>query len=705
MKRWTTILSAAILAFAVVTMLLVGSERAAAQGANRPGAPASVETELRNRNQIYIIWTAPTDDGGSEITGYKVSVEPVGETPTKVTVGATVRNYLADGLEYGTRYGIRVAAINANGQGPWNGGHFVWTGSQQKQVPIYGELRVSFSSINVGSGIIAEGYNVTPPDLQVDITATSPLQGSRCPSSGADEPTWRSTPEPPADITRRFWGCSAGTSTVRLISDQTVLASTTVTVKGSTQLQPQPTATPKPTVSGLTTTATMTTVTLSWREQSGTQYEVSKLNDMGDYVVVASIFGSSYMDPGPLECRTEYTYRVRAGKNNQWGSYVTKWVSTTACACESINLVSPDDSRNVLSPIPSNPILADRPYEVTTLKNGDYPEYPCISPFNEDPNYGVLYRFRTEKPIHLHIQLTGADADPTVALVNNANNTILKSNDDSLELGTQQSQIAQVYGAGDYSIEVALKNLLGTNPRYWMFVVAQEVMPDLGHQRDHLVQYSIGDMPTTTTEAELFPRAIRAAAESWNTKATAQTPKVRFCEESKCPADTNDDEMTAAVSVAASTFCVDSFTGKDEIACAETRYSDGILNRTAIYLENPTYRFLRSPEGVMMNMSVKWGDRSGVDRTFEPTGTFDPFGNTEYYYSVYLRGVVIHEFGHIAGLNDLRPRSAWPGFAMSSTQSLESVPPKDIRYLDQIYRNRHGSVPHDGEGNPLNRGR
>ena len=84
------------------------------------------------------------------------------------------------------------------------------------------------------------------------------------------------------------------------------------------------------------------------------------------YVVVASIFGSSYMDPGPLECRTEYTYRVRARKNNQWGSYVTKRVSTTACACESINLVSPDDSRNVLSPIPSNTILADRPYEVTT---------------------------------------------------------------------------------------------------------------------------------------------------------------------------------------------------------------------------------------------------------------------------------------------------------------------------------------------------
>ena len=302
--RWNSILNAATLAL-VMTILLFGSDRAAAQDENRPGAPASVSTELQNRNEINIAWTAPTDNGGSDITGYEVSVGPVGEVPTTVSVGADDRAYIATDLAYATRYGIRVAANNENGRGAWSGFHFVTTEEAQRQVPIYGELRVSFSAINVGSGIIAEGYNITPPDLQVDITATSPLQSSLC-SSNSTEPNWANSPEPPADITRRFWGCSAGTSTVRLISDQTVLASTTVTVVDPSPPTPPPTPTPtpKPTVTGLTATATMTTITLSWREQSGTRYEVSKLNYDGDYVVVASIVGSNYTDPGPLTCRT-----------------------------------------------------------------------------------------------------------------------------------------------------------------------------------------------------------------------------------------------------------------------------------------------------------------------------------------------------------------------------------------------------------------
>ena len=299
--------------------------------------------------------------------------------------------------------------------------------------------------------------------------------------------------------------------------------------------------------------------------------------------------------------------------------------------------------------------------------------------------------------------------------MNNANNTILKSNDDSLELGTQQSQIAQVYGAGDYSIEVALKNLLGTNPRYWLFVIAQEVMPDLGHQRDHVVQYSLGEMPASTKEAALFPKVIKKAAERWNTKATAQTPRVQFCEKpdddpdalldpEDCRADENDDGLDAPVAVASSSKCVDSRTGLHAIACAAYDYGDGILNHAAIFIEHPTSVMEQTPEGLVANMEVKWHDTSEDDREVQPTGTFDPLGNPEYQYAVYLRGVVIHEFGHIAGLDDLSP-SGFPGFAMSSTPELESVPKRDIRYLDQVYRNTYGSVPHDGQGNPLNRGR
>ena len=107
---WTSILSAATLAL-VMTILLFGSDRAAAQDENRPGAPASVSTELQNRNEINITWTAPTDNGGSDITGYEVSVGPVGDIPTIVSVGADDRAYIATDLAYATRYEIRARPV------------------------------------------------------------------------------------------------------------------------------------------------------------------------------------------------------------------------------------------------------------------------------------------------------------------------------------------------------------------------------------------------------------------------------------------------------------------------------------------------------------------------------------------------------------------------------------------------------------------
>ena len=92
-----------------------------------------------------------------------------------------------------------------------------------------GELRVSHSSIEVGRGIIAEGYNLNPPGVAADITATSPLQRTRCPrSTGEDDDAGRQ--DPPAEVTRRFWGCGEGTSTVTLKSGSRTLATKTVTV-------------------------------------------------------------------------------------------------------------------------------------------------------------------------------------------------------------------------------------------------------------------------------------------------------------------------------------------------------------------------------------------------------------------------------------------------------------------------------------------
>ena len=62
----------------------------------------------------------------------------------------------------------------------------------------------------------------------------------------------------------------------------------------------------------------------------------------------------------------------------------------------------------------------------------------------------------------------------------------------------------------------------------------------------------------------------------------------------------------------------------------------------------------------------------------------------------YLPATMMHEFGHAAGLEDLYN---WPGtypqFLMDKYRPHGSVPPQDIVYLKQVYRNEHGSEPHE----------
>ena len=83
---------------------------------------------------------------------------------------------------------------------------------------------------------------------------------------------------------------------------------------------------------------------------------------------------------------------------------------------------------------------------------------------------------------------------------------------------------------------------------------------------------------------------------------------------------------------------------------------------------------------------------------------------------IYLPMTMIHEFGHTAGLDDLykyqiespTPTPVYPGYLMdndwprypdylmtiSSGTPRPVIPQKDIEYLEQVYRNEHGSEPH-----------
>ncbi|MGH9157481.1 MAG: S8 family serine peptidase [Acidimicrobiales bacterium] len=85
-----------------------------APGSGVPAAPGDVTTTAGN-GSITVAWTAPAGDGGSAITGYRVTASPSG-LAAEVRPGAT--SFVLGQLANGVTYTVGVSALNAVGAGP-----------------------------------------------------------------------------------------------------------------------------------------------------------------------------------------------------------------------------------------------------------------------------------------------------------------------------------------------------------------------------------------------------------------------------------------------------------------------------------------------------------------------------------------------------------------------------------------------------------
>lgn len=79
-----------------------------------PGAPTNV-TGVAGDTQVTVSWSAPSSDGGSSITGYRITASPGGRT---ATTGPSNRSVAITGLTNGTGYTFTVSASNSRGSGP-----------------------------------------------------------------------------------------------------------------------------------------------------------------------------------------------------------------------------------------------------------------------------------------------------------------------------------------------------------------------------------------------------------------------------------------------------------------------------------------------------------------------------------------------------------------------------------------------------------
>jgi Domain of unknown function (DUF4082)/Fibronectin type III domain/Bacterial Ig domain len=87
-------------------------------GAGTPGAPTGVST-LPASSQAQVSWTAPTDNGGTSITGYTITpyVGAAAQTSTTVTGSPAPTAANITGLTNSTAYTFKVAAVNSAGTG------------------------------------------------------------------------------------------------------------------------------------------------------------------------------------------------------------------------------------------------------------------------------------------------------------------------------------------------------------------------------------------------------------------------------------------------------------------------------------------------------------------------------------------------------------------------------------------------------------
>ena len=86
-----------------------------------PGTPRGLDAEADGTSRIELSWRAPTSDGGSRITGYRIEVSEDGGTRWDDLVANshnTRTTYVHTGLEPATRRHYRVSAINREGVSP-----------------------------------------------------------------------------------------------------------------------------------------------------------------------------------------------------------------------------------------------------------------------------------------------------------------------------------------------------------------------------------------------------------------------------------------------------------------------------------------------------------------------------------------------------------------------------------------------------------
>ena len=244
-----------------------------------PGKPRNLTASPVGQTRIDLSWNAPSSNGGSSITGYRIDVSSNGGVTWTVHVAnsnSSATAYVHDNLTAGTTWHYRVFAINAIGTGPASNVAFTTTAASVPDAP---------------NNLTATAAGRTRIDLEWDppgFDGGSPITGYRIEVSDDAGDTWTNLVANTGRTTTRAadTGLDAGTTRhYRVRAINAVGAGDASNVDSATTAPDVPDA-----PQGLTATAAgMTQINLSWAPPaddngsavSGYRIEVSSTGTSG----------------------------------------------------------------------------------------------------------------------------------------------------------------------------------------------------------------------------------------------------------------------------------------------------------------------------------------------------------------------------------------------------------------------------------------
>ena len=304
---------------------------------------------------------------------------------------------------------------------------------------------------------------------------------------------------------------------------------------------------------------------------------------------------------------------------------------------------------------------------------------------------------------HVIVDLRSASEDTELAIFDaDGRNGIWSSNDNNDEShpssrNTNSRVALKLESNREYFIKASLIGSPSANSGYRLTIQTAEWIPSLGYQRDHVAQYRIGVTPTpvpgsTHDPSVIVPASYGIAAKAWNDAISHSWPNVTVCERGvSCPTD-HDDQQTITINT------VDNSNGnhcQGRVAClgshpgphiGSLQIKVGMGNRTKLIITDQLGNPIREEE-----YTIVWTNNDQEQ---------DIRNSTTKERLIYLPGIMMHEFGHVLGLDDLylaEYGNHYDGYIMKESNRLPNphtfIPDKDKHYVHQVYRNRHGARP------------